>query len=81
MGPARGDPVGSPPSDLVEHLRTHHLTPEDVGRLASATGTRQVVVTHLVTGPVDNAKLRNYRARIGAVYDGNIVIANDLDGF
>ena len=81
MGPARGDAGGGPPPLLIQHLRRHHLTPEDIGAMAAAMGVSQVVVTHLVIGNAGNDELLDYVARIRAAHPVPVVIATDLARF
>ncbi|MEL1250097.1 MBL fold metallo-hydrolase [Aurantiacibacter gilvus] len=81
MGPARGDQAGGPPPLLIEHLRTHHITPSQIGEMAAAMDAGEVVVTHLVIGNAGREDWRRYEAEIGAHFDGTITIAQDLDGF
>lgn len=81
MGPARGDRPGGPPPILIEHLRTHHLTPQQVGEMARAMDAGEVVVTHLVIGNAGRDAWRRYEAEIGMQYDGPVTVAQDLDGF
>lgn len=65
---------------LVQHLSTHHLTPEAVGELAAAAGVKAVTVTHFAGGS-DPARAADYRARIGKGFRGKVALANDLDRF
>lgn len=65
---------------LVQHLSTHHLTPEAVGQLAAAAGVGAVAVTHFAGGS-DPARTADYRARIAKGFGGRIALANDLDCF
>ncbi|MXO60987.1 MBL fold metallo-hydrolase [Altererythrobacter salegens] len=81
MGPQRGDAPGGPPPIIIQHLRDHHITPRQVGEMASAMEAGQVVVTHLVVGNAGLDDLRRYVAEIHQVYDGPVTIARDLDGF
>lgn len=66
--------------DLESHFRAHHLTPEDVAALATASGAPKLVVTHIGTDhrTFDPAALAR---TISAGYGGEVVIANDLDRF
>lgn len=66
---------------VIEHLRTHHLPPGDVARLALRTGTKKLVVTHVVAAGPTDAVARRIEAEIRASYDGNFKVANDLDTF
>ncbi|PCD02054.1 MBL fold metallo-hydrolase [Sphingomonas spermidinifaciens] len=65
---------------LVQHLSTHHLTPDAVGALAGSAGVKAVAVTHFAGGS-DPARTADYRARIAKGFGGTIALANDLDRF
>jgi ribonuclease BN (tRNA processing enzyme) len=73
------------PEDQLEtiewHFRAHHLTPEQVGQLAADADVGTLVVTHMAPNVRNNEMAERYRAEIGKVYNGRIVIANDLDRF
>lgn len=62
------------------HLEAHHLTPTDLGKFASGTGAPKLVVTHIGTGP-GKIDAEGLAAEIATEYDGEIVIAKDLDAF
>lgn len=66
---------------LMQHLSTHHLTPEQVGALASNAGVKSVIVTHFVAPTATATDLLGYEERIGTLFKGPVVIANDLDSF
>jgi ribonuclease BN (tRNA processing enzyme) len=66
---------------LVQHLVRHHLTPEQVGELASAAGVKVVVLTHQVPGSSDPADLVRYKAGVNKHFNGHVFVANDLDSF
>ncbi|MFK7958145.1 MAG: MBL fold metallo-hydrolase [Lysobacterales bacterium] len=63
------------------HFRAHHLLPHQVGEMAANAGVKRVVVTHMVPNVRDEAMAERYRAQIAEAFDGDIVIANDLDRF
>jgi len=67
--------------DMPRHLREHHITPEQVGEMAAHARVRALVVTHLVANGASAGDLLDYEARIGKLYPGPVVIANDLDVF
>ncbi|WP_120076085.1 MBL fold metallo-hydrolase [Aurantiacibacter odishensis] len=74
------------PSPVVEqmrqHLSTHHVTTDDIGRMAQAAGVGQVVVTHFAGGANSSATgLARYVAEIKVHYDGPVQVANDMDQF
>lgn len=64
---------------LAQHLSEQHLRPADLGRMAAAIGAPKLVVTHIAAGPDEN--LDTVRSGISSAYDGEIVIAEDLDKF
>ncbi|MBR9911704.1 MAG: MBL fold metallo-hydrolase [Gammaproteobacteria bacterium] len=63
------------------HFRAHHLLPSQVGELAANAGVNKVVVTHMVPDISTEAMVKHYQSEIGKLFDGEIVIANDLDRF
>lgn len=80
---ARNSPNMPEPArrDLLQHLSTHHLTAEDVGRLASRAGVRAVVVTHFAGGTGHTRSTRRYVEQVRKNFTGSVAIANDLDRF
>lgn len=66
---------------MVQHLTTHHLTPEEVGALAARAKVKAVAVTHIAGGAPDAARTRAYAAAIAKSFTGPVTIANDLDRF
>lgn len=66
---------------LVQHLSTHHLTPDAVGQLAAKAGVRALVITHFAAGTPDPSRTEAYKAKIRSHYAGLITLANDLDRF
>jgi ribonuclease BN (tRNA processing enzyme) len=63
------------------HLRAHHVLPRQVGELASNAGVTKVVVTHVSPNVSSDAMANRYLDEIGEAFDGEAVIANDLDRF
>lgn len=66
---------------LETHLRTHHLTPEELGDLASAAQVKAVVVTHLSAPDLTGARELDYLARIHSRFAGPATIGRDLEEF
>lgn len=64
-----------------QHLRTHHLMPEDVGMLAKRAGVGGVVVTHFVGREPTMTGHFEYLRAISRHYTGPATIADDLDVF
>lgn len=80
----RRNSPNAPPAQIqnvVAHLTSHHLTPDDVGRLAAKAGVKAVVVTHLAGDNPTGADLLRYHKGIAANYAGPVLIASDLDQF
>lgn len=65
--------------NMVRHLSTHHLRPQDVGKLASAAGVRSLVVTHFAGGTAGPDRLAQVVSEVRAEFKGSIALANDLD--
>lgn len=63
------------------HLRAHHVLPNQVGEMAANAGVNKVVVTHMSPNIATEEMAAYYRDEIAQVFDGEIVIANDLDRF
>jgi ribonuclease BN (tRNA processing enzyme) len=63
------------------HLRAHHLLPRQVGEMASRAGVDEVVVTHVAPNVASAELAGRYVDEIGETFDGEVVIANDLDKF
>ncbi|MBL8549020.1 MAG: MBL fold metallo-hydrolase [Hyphomonadaceae bacterium] len=65
---------------IVRGMTRNHLTPAEVGRIATAARVRQVVLTHFVPTPEDSpagAFERDLRAH----YRGDVKLARDLDAY
>jgi len=81
IGRIRPDLPESDRTAMIEHLSTHHLTPDQVGAMAQAMGVKSVVLTHLVVARADDARLATYVAEIHKRYPGPVAPARDLDRF
>ena len=66
---------------MERHLRDHHVTPIQVGEMASRAGVGGVVVTHFIGRERDAPMHFEYLRQINQNYKGPVVIANDLDAF
>lgn len=65
----------------VRHLSEDHLTPEEVGKLASRAKVRRVVLTHMILTGDDDADLRHYADGVKKFYSGPVDLAKDLKQF
>lgn len=63
------------------HFTRQHLTPEEVGKLAAASGVRSLVLTHFGGASDDPEQISRLTRQIAEHYDGPIRFADDLDRF
>ncbi|MEQ8267097.1 MAG: MBL fold metallo-hydrolase [Parvibaculum sp.] len=63
---------------VEEHFRKEHLSPREVGQLATRAGVGKLVLTH---NALPDADIPAARKTIADEFDGEIVFANDLDRF
>lgn len=78
---ARSDADPAYIQGLIEHLRQDHLTPEDVGKLASRAKVRHVVLSHIVPGWDEETDLSVYTAGVKKHFKGPVDVASDLDRY
>ena len=64
--------------EMRQHFTEHHLTPEDLGELASRAGVQKVVATHIPFITKSAAEDDNYIHRIAAKFSGSVAISEDL---
>lgn len=67
-------------AELMMHMREEHTTPEDIGRLATAAGVGQVVLSHLAPGS-DELPDAAYGDGVRQFYSGPVTVAQDLMEF
>jgi len=65
---------------MMNHMRTEHSTPEQVGQTASAAGVKLVVLSHIVQGGRDVADAA-YIDGVKKFYAGPVVVGRDLSEF
>jgi ribonuclease BN (tRNA processing enzyme) len=66
---------------FMKHLTEEHVTPEQVGKMATKAGVKMVVLTHLAFSGKDNDDYQRYVEQVGKEYKGKVVVANDLMRF
>jgi ribonuclease BN (tRNA processing enzyme) len=72
--PNAGAPVGK---ELAEHMNREHLTPEDVGRMATTARVKTLILSHLVIDPSPEAA-RRLEAEVRKSYSGKLIVGQDL---
>ncbi|MEP7311664.1 MAG: MBL fold metallo-hydrolase [Pseudomonadota bacterium] len=65
---------------LMMHMRTEHTTPEEVGRVASVSGVKMVILSHLVPGTLPEGDAA-YSDGVRKLYPGPVFVAKDLMEF
>ncbi|MDE1915265.1 MAG: MBL fold metallo-hydrolase [Sphingomonadales bacterium] len=66
---------------MIEHLRRHHLSATEVGKLAAAAGVKEVVLTHFAPSDPSPALVARLRQGVASQYKGTIAIGHDLASF
>ncbi|MES3001839.1 MAG: MBL fold metallo-hydrolase [Pseudomonadota bacterium] len=74
-GMMKADEAGA----LVEHMHKEHLTPEEVGKLATRAGVKMVVLTHFAGSQSPDTS--GFVAGVRRHFKGAVVAAQDLDAF
>lgn len=68
-------------ASLERHLRAHHLTPQQVGELAARAQVGSVVLTHVSPSIRGEAQASGIVSGVRQVFDGRVILAEDLDRF
>ena len=63
---------------MSQHFTEHHLTPEDLGELASRAGVKQLVAVHIPFLTKSAGEDAKYVKRISAKFSGSVTISEDL---
>ena len=66
---------------MSQHFTEHHLTPEDLGELASRAGVKQLVAVHIPFHTKSAGEDAKYVKRISAKFSGSVTIAEDLAAY
>jgi ribonuclease BN (tRNA processing enzyme) len=63
------------------HFSTHHVTPEEVGKMAAEAAAKRVVLTHyVIPGPL-GMSAQSLHLKVRASYSGTVDLARDLSSF
>jgi len=65
----------------IQHMKEEHVTPEDVGRMASAAGVKTVVMTHLTPSVDPKDDFQRYADGAKKFFSGSVLLAKDLMQF
>jgi ribonuclease BN (tRNA processing enzyme) len=62
---------------LLQHLRASHSTPQQVGRVATEAGVKQLVLSHFVPGG-PGVSDQQWLDAVRPYFDGEIIVGTDL---
>ena len=62
-------------------MKEEHVTPEDIGRMATAAGVKTVVMTHLTPSVDPKDDFQRYADGAKKFFSGSILLAKDLMQF
>ncbi len=66
---------------FLRHMHEEHVTPEDIGEMATKAGVKAVVMTHLGPSSIPNDDYQRYVDEAKKYYSGPITLAKDLMKF
>lgn len=66
---------------MLQHFTEHHLTPEELGELASHAGVKQLVATHIPFPTKSAEEDAKYVSRISVKFAGRVTISEDRAEF
>ncbi len=72
--PAAASPLAK---QLAAHMATEHLSPEEIGRMATTAGVKTVILTHLVIGRSPDAAQRLLE-EVQRHFTGKVILGRDL---
>lgn len=67
--------------NMKKHITDHHVNTEQVADMATRAGVKRVVITHMSPRDLGPEKMADYVEQVKAGYDGDVVMADDLDRF
>ncbi len=66
---------------FLRHMHEEHVTPEDIGKMATKADVKPVVMTHIGPSPDPNDTYQRYVDEAKKYYSGPITLAKDLMKF
>jgi len=74
--------VTHPPEGLgaqeIFHMEHEHLTPEEVGEMATRAHVKTVILTHFVPGDDNETDVSKYTSGVRRTFSGTVIAARDL---
>jgi ribonuclease BN (tRNA processing enzyme) len=65
----------------LRHMRQEHITPDEVGNMATRAGVKTVVLTHLPATADPKDEYKRYGEQVKKQFSGQVLIAKDLMEF
>lgn len=66
---------------IIAGMKINHLVPAEIGRMASAAGVKQIVLTHFVPSPEVSDDPKSFTRDISRTFRGKVAMAKDLQRF
>ena len=66
---------------VIAHQRKEHLTPQEVGKMATAAKVKMVVLSHLAFARDSEGQAANFIEGVRETYSGPLIAGRDLDEF
>lgn len=76
-GTARPAPGSALAGELAEHMAREHLSPEDIGKMATAAGVKTVILNHLVISNSPDA-VQRLQDGVQRYFSGKVIVSRDL---
>ena len=67
--------------DWTRHMVDEHITPKQVGEMATRAGVKKLILTHLLPTTIPKDDYDRYRIEASLYFKGEITIAKDLMSF
>lgn len=65
----------------MAHMLEEHLTPAEIGKMATKAGVKMVVLSHYAPGLDSQLSTASYTSEIRKNFSGIVVAGQDLDQF
>jgi ribonuclease BN (tRNA processing enzyme) len=64
--------------DWIKHMVDEHITPQQVGEMATRAGVKKLVLTHLLPTTIPKDDYERYKTEATQFFKGQIIVAKDL---
>ncbi|MHA3055059.1 MBL fold metallo-hydrolase [Acinetobacter sp. ANC 4633] len=66
---------------MIKHFQEEHLTPEQIGIMATKAGVKTIILTHFTPTVNDHDNFERYADRVKKDFKGDVLISKDLQKF